>query len=225
MENYNEENKNKRDMLKVMSYQVKTAKEQADVISQLIEQMEYSLNEIENLHAETRQNTQITLEARKDIMKVGEFMVEFYNEYREHDCLTTAQCKELKEALHYQVTSITRILAPRLDESRKRGSEYLKIWINVNKALWSIFKHRVNGVNIPYDRTPKIKFSQSIEFINSITIADYLAYKDQRWGDIRSFDFIETLQDDKATINKIIGLVDNDDSNDNPSEGTPDRLH
>ena len=139
------------------------------------------------------------------IMKVGSFMLDFYNEYREHDALTMAQCKEMKEAQHQITSEITRILAPRLEESRKRGSEYLMVWNKVNKGIWSIYKRNVNGVNIPYDRTPKVKFDQALNYLKSLTVADYLAYRDARWSDIKKFEFEAVLDEEKTTIEKVIG--------------------
>ena len=151
---------------------------------------------------------EVVKEVRKsesNIMKVGSFMVDFYNEYREHDSLTMAQCKEIKEAQHAVTSAITRIIAPRMDESRKRGSEYLVVWNRVNKGIWSIFKRNVNGVSIPYDRTPKIKFEQALAYLKSLTVADYLAYKDARWSDITQFQYTEVLDEDKITLQKIVG--------------------
>lgn len=142
-----------------------------------------------------------------NVMKVGTFLIDFYNEYREHDALTMAQVKELKEAQHEITSSITKIICPRLPESRKRGSEYLIEWVKVNRGLWSIFKRNVNGVNIPYDRTPKIKFEQALEYVKNLTVADYLAYRDERWSDIKAFDFNEPLDKEKMTIEKVIGNV------------------
>ncbi|MFO1442827.1 hypothetical protein KDN24_06315 [Bacillus sp. Bva_UNVM-123] len=142
---------------------------------------------------------------RDEVMKVGSFLIDFYNEYREHDALTMGQVKELKEAQHEVTSAITKILCPRLPESRKRGSEYLIEWVKVNRGLWSIFKRNVNGVSVPYDRTPKVKFEQALKYIKCLTVADYLAYRDERWGDIKEFHFEQPLDNEKITIEKVIG--------------------
>lgn len=164
---------------------------------------------------------------KKGIFKIGRFMVNFYNEYREHDGLTMAQTKELKKAQHYVTSEITRYLCPRLPESRKRGDAYLIEWNKVNKGLWSIFKTNVNGVSVPYDRTPKIKFAQALVYIKSLTVDDYLAYKDARWDDIRTFEYVESYGDEKMTLEDILSSVDNsdDDDNNNNGNGSPVLIH
>lgn len=181
------------------------------------------VKDIKEIHQEMKVTQSNIQKSEEKIIKVGEFMMDFYNEYRDHDALTTAQAKEMKEAQHDVTSIITRILAPRLQESRKRGTEYLVIWNGVNKAIWSIFKRNVNGVNIPFDRTPKVKFKQAMEYLKSLTVADYLAYKDTRWGDIKKFNFDETLVEEKRTIEQIIGMISNDnkDNEGNDNNGTP----
>lgn len=166
--------------------------------------------------------TQVKL-SEANIMKVGAFVVEFYNEYREHDALSMPQIKEMKLALHKKTSEITQILCPRMEQIRKRGNPYLVEWNKVNKGLWSIYKTRVNGVSIPYDRTPKVKFQQALEYINNLTVADYLAYRDVRWDDILEFNFTETLLSEKITLENVInglditGLHDDDDNNGSPA--------
>lgn len=191
------------------------------------DQHEFNLDMIIKQAQETKENIkamkEMQLEVRKNsenVMKVGRFMVDFYNEYREHDALTLAQVKELKEAQHDKTSEITRILCPRLKEGRKRGDVYLKEWNRVNKGLWSIFKTKVNGVSIPYDRTPKNKFKQAIEYLNSLSVGDYLAYRDERWGDVRDFNYIEELAEEKLTIQKIVGMENNDDDSNDDDSGT-----
>lgn len=177
-----------------MAEQMKT---QGDILYQSVKYVEEVSREVGKARDEI-------LKISQDNMRVGSFLIDFYNEYREHDALTMAQCKELKEAQHEVTSTITRILCPTLPEIRKRGSEYLVQWVRVNKGIWSIYKRNVNGVNIPYDRTPKIKFQQALEYMKSLTVSDYLAYRDERWSDIRKFEFTESLDQEKLTIENVI---------------------
>lgn len=191
------------EMAKRLKDQGNQIKEQSDVLYENVKYVEEIAREVGK--------------AKDEVMKVGTFLIDFYNEYREHDALTMAQVKEIKEAQHEVTSTITKILCPKLPESRKRGSEYLVEWVKVNRGLWSIFKRNVNGVNIPYDRTPKIKFKQALEYIKSLSVADYLAYRDERWSDIKEFVFEEELKEEKVTIESVINNIHidsvNDDSN------------
>lgn len=200
---------------------MKTTFEEFEDKNKKVDMSESNLNERENnlnmfqiLVDEAKNNIkamkEMQLEMRKSeqkVMKVGEFLVDFYNEYREHDGLTMAMTKELKEAQHEITSTITKILNPRLEESRKRGDTYLVEWIKVNKGIWSIYKTNVNGVSVPYDRTPKIKYTQALKYMKSLTVGDYLAYRDERWGDIRKFEFVEVAGEEKMTIDKIVNVV------------------
>lgn len=145
-------------------------------------------------------------QSKEDVMKVGNFLLSFYNEYHDHKELDDSQADQIQEAQHIVTTNITKILNPRLPESRTRGSEYYREWIKVNKGIWSIFKYNVNnGLKVPYHRTPRIKFEQALDYMRSLDVSDYLAYRDGRWRDIKKFTFDDTLVENKLSIEEIIG--------------------
>ena len=177
----------------------------------LVEMAEQLRNQSEVIYESVKYVEEVGREVKKSeeaTRKVGEFMVGFYNEYVNHDKLTRAQAKDLQKAQNKVTTEITKILNPSLSESNTRGSAYLKEWIKVNKGIWSIWKHNVNGSKYPYYETPKYRFEQGLEYMESLTVADYLAYRDGRWGDIRKFEFDDSKIRGRITLDDIVESSD-----------------
>lgn len=182
-----------------------------DNLLQMAEQLKY---QSEVIYESVKYVEEVAREVKKSkevVEKVGEFMVGFYNEYMNHDKLTRAQAKELQEAQNKITTQITKTLFPHLKESNERDSEYKKEWIKVNKGIWSIWKHNVNGSKYPYYETPKYKFEQALEYMKNLSVADYIAYRDGRMSDIQKFNI------DKSKIKNQLKLEDIVNDNEIPN--------
>ncbi|KAA9007363.1 hypothetical protein F4V43_02430 [Paenibacillus spiritus] len=155
-----------------------------------------TLDEVKNLRDEMRHNT-------SQVKAIGNFMIDFYNEYRQDDRVTTGQKKSIRKEMHQRATLITKILFPSYEIDYSKGADFYKEWNKVIKGLWSIYRHMVNENACGYDETPKIKFESAIKYIKGLSLADYRYYKESRWNAIKKFE-IELKQEDKLTMESIV---------------------
>jgi hypothetical protein len=160
-----------------------------------------TLDEVKNLRDEMKENT-------KQVRAVADFMLDFYNEYRQDDRITTGQKKSIRKAMHERATAITKISFPALSYDLTRKSDFYKEWNKIIKGLWSIYRHMVNENACGYDETPKIKYNSAIKYIKGISIYDYRAYRSGRWKDINSF-VLEIDEDKKITMSSIVDDYNN----------------
>ncbi|WP_339198505.1 hypothetical protein MKY95_10020 [Paenibacillus sp. FSL P4-0176] len=143
------------------------------------------------------QNVKIQIQA------LGEFMVKLYNETRQDSRVSTGQVKVLKREMTNKATRITKNMFPSLEEDRSRKSEYYKQWIKVIHGLWSIYRNRVNDRACGFSETPRIKFNAAVDYIDTLSLADYMAYRDYRWSDIQQF-YYEATDEDELTFEAIV---------------------
>lgn len=144
-------------------------------------------------------------ESERKILAVGEFVVDFKNKYEKerYDRVSDGQVSLIRKTVHSKTTELTKILHPNLNENRTKGTPYQEAWFYINRGVWSIYKYNVNDNEFTYKLTPVIKYDAAIEYIESLTIADYVALREGRWSDIKKFAFVAPYKKD-LTLKDII---------------------
>lgn len=157
-----------------------------------------SLDEVKNIRDEVKNNV-------IEVKAIGNFMLEFYKEYRKDDRVTSGQKKTLKKEMANKASKITRAMFPSIKEDKTKQSQFYKEWNKVSKGLWSIYRHMVNDNQCGYTETPKVKYDAAIKYIERLSMADYMAYRDFRWRDILRFNF-ELTPEDEITVESIVDI-------------------
>ncbi|WP_440118408.1 hypothetical protein [Paenibacillus sp. QZ-Y1] len=155
-----------------------------------------SLDEVKNIRDEIYNNV-------VEVKAIGNFMLDFYKEYRKDDRVTSGQKKTLKKEMANKASKITKMMFPSIREDKTKKSEFYKEWNKVSKGLWSIYRHMVNDNQCGYTETPKVKYEAAMKYIERLSMADYMAYRDFRWKDIIRFSF-DLIPEDEITVESIV---------------------
>lgn len=209
-----ENNQNEGDILQLMLNNIQMNNVQAQVTEVAIKELIRTKNEMHTIKKEVEVVGKNSKRSERVSIKVAELVLDRYEDMVKKDKLEDWEADEISELIGDKTTEITKKLFPTYDPIRKRGSTFLKEWVNVNKGLYSIYKKNVNGHKGSYRHTKRIKFSAAKEYIEKLTIIDYYCLREGDMQSIKKFVFVEPVFQERIDIEKMINdELDKEDNN------------
>lgn len=161
--------------------QMETQMDSMDMVIKMVEESRRSFDAVLAVAKEAQRASREAQNASVKAEKALDEIKALQDEWRNDILITQGQANELRTLLHGKATLITKTLFG------SNEKDYCKEWNKVIKGLWSIYRHKVNGNGCSYQQTPRMKFDKAKEYIESLGVSDYVAYRNRKWNDIRNF--------------------------------------
>lgn len=130
----------------------------------------------------------------------AEISLEALDEIKKNECFSNAQCALIQKSVQDKATEITNMLYGDLE-----GEQYIKKWGYVVRGIWTIYKNNVNdGSKAPYSTTLKLKFDAAVEYVNELSLEDYLYHRQGKYKKIKQFLFVSSIEEKGMNIKEMI---------------------
>ncbi|GEM_PF-6238486 len=192
-------------MMKMLISHNDQIKNQAEINNINVKQLE----EIRSIHIEMQNIKDEVLESKKDIadskeiaIKSAELAFKQVQEIKKHVKITDVQAEEMAALVGKKATHFAHILHPEISTNPKEFSKEIGY---IRKGLWTIIKRNINGSGSgSYKNIKRVKFDAAMQYINNLTINDYLYHRNFQADKIKPFVFVEPLTEEEVDIRKLI---------------------